>query len=137
MLLAGICCSMLATETNWIAAASQFREVNGQLYNTDKSKLFERIGGTIVGISNNLVVLETTRAGQLTSGGFYSDLRIIDTIQKEDFVVTNFPMQLQPTIGARPQTNILKAIRVGTINYDGQILKLYDYGTPHRAMVVK
>ena len=125
----------IADETNWITAAPQFREVDGQLYNTQKSIKFEPMVGTIVDVSGNVTVL---RQEHLKVVDAY--LRTANTIQYEDFVVTNFPVALQPTVGAQiyfqSRTNAVLAMRVGTINYNGQILKLYDYGTPHRVAVV-
>jgi RNase P/RNase MRP subunit p29 len=121
--------STIATETNWVVAAPQFREINGQLYNTDLSKKFQGIEGTVIDVSSNFVVLEqeSTRSLYVPWQG------TVVTVNKTDFVVTNFPISLDPTVGAN---NGCRAMRIGTINYNGQVLKLYDYGTPHRVMVI-
>ena len=54
--------------------------------------------------------------------------------KSEDYFVTNFPSGPETTVG---RTEWMRAKRVGTVNYNGKVIKLYDYGTPHRIAVVR
>ena len=54
-------------------------------------------------------------------------------VEGMEFVLRNYPAQFAPAIA---QTISFRAMKVGTINCDGNILELWDCGTPHVAMVV-
>jgi hypothetical protein len=105
--------------TNWITAAPNFREVNGQLYNIDRSQKWEDFNRCeVIHVSGNLILLDSTGYGQ-----------------KKSFLLKNYPKEKFPAAG---QIISVRALFVGTQEYPEfrNTYELYDYGTPHRIMVV-
>ncbi len=116
----------IAGETNWVIATPQFREVDGQLYNTEKSVKFQFFEGKIEKVLTNSVVLQKEWTSYDLDGS--PRWHVGDRI-----FITNFPARLDPTTGSIKSG---KAIRIGTINFEGDTLQLWDYGIQHRVMVV-
>jgi len=48
-------------------------------------------------------------------------------------ILCNYPGNLDPAVG---QEISFRAMRIGTTNYNGEMLELWDYGKPHNVMVV-
>jgi hypothetical protein len=116
----------IADETNWVTAAPQFREVNGELYNTEKSIKFQLFEGKIETVLTNAIVLQKEWTSYDLDGSPRWNFG-------DKIFITNFPASLDPTTGSIKGG---RAMRVGTINFEGDVLQLWDYGTPHRVMVV-
>jgi hypothetical protein len=138
--------------TNWIAAVPSFRDVNGKLYNTERSALWQSFNGKCLNVSTNQILIETytvepieeaTTAsipernylGQIT--GHRTVPRTIQVGTKEvpgiKRVVCNYPLNLNPAVG---QKLSFRAMQNGTIKHAGDTLELWDCGKPHAVMVV-
>jgi hypothetical protein len=101
--------------TNWITSSPSFREVDGQLYNIELSTNFVYFNGKVSVVLTNAIVLKRTIFG-------------------DNFIfITNFPASLHP---AFMDVEAGRAMFRGTINFSNRVLQLWDYGTPHRVMVV-
>ncbi len=130
------CAAHCQTVTNWVTAAPNFREVNGQLYNVQRSALFHEIKGVCISTRTNTIGvstidetetvkesnLELLRLGLKTGNDFYWHGQAI--------VLLNYP---DATIGARISGY---AMRVGTTNLPHGAYELWDYGTPHHIAVI-
>lgn len=138
--------------TNYTAAVDWFREVNGQLYNTEHSVLWTNFKGDILKVSANGLLIQTFRMkpiyeastrsiathnylGQVTGYRTVPTKVQVDTEKVPDvkFVLRNYPSQLSPTVG---QTISFRATRIGTTDYSGDTLELWDYGIPHKVAVI-
>jgi hypothetical protein len=138
--------------TNWVTAVPYYREVNGQLYNIQRSILWQTLYGDILKVSTNEMVVSTfttepvyeaattSREVDNYMGGIAGYREVPTQVQTGDkkvygakIIVRNCPENLEPAVG---ETIQLRVMRVGTTNYDGDILELWDCGTPHVVMVV-
>jgi hypothetical protein len=121
--------------TNRVKAAPNFREVNGQLYNNTRSKQWEKIDGKIVTVLSNAIVFQQITRVPDTYGQNIYGTRTVTSFKETPglkLVVRNYPTK-NAAVG---ELMWVKVMRVGTTNYNGDTLELWDYGTPHIAMVV-
>jgi hypothetical protein len=132
--------SASASQTNWLTSVSWYRDVGGQLYNTEKSVKFEAFGGMVKQVLPNAIVLQQvyTVAGNSIplpdgNGGNVWTIPKLKTVYGDKIFITNFPDALQPTTGSMQHG---RAMRIGTVRFGGDMLQLWDYGTPHRVAVV-
>jgi hypothetical protein len=138
--------------TNWITAAENFREVNGQLYNTERSVLWTGFQGECLEVLTNAIAISTftiepiyqaaTTTEYVPTGEFSPDKPVLvatkvqvgeKKVPGRKIILHNYPANLYAAAG---QTISFRAIKVGTSNYKGDTLELWDYGTPHVVMVV-
>lgn len=138
--------------TNFVTAVPWFREVNGQLYNIRRSVLWKTMYGDILKVSTNELVVSTftmepvyeaataSRPVHNFMGGIAGYRQVPTQIQTGEkkvrgvkIIVRDFPANLAPAVG---ETARLRVMRVGTTNYNGEILELWDCGKPHVVMVV-
>ncbi|HUZ06562.1 MAG TPA: hypothetical protein VMV89_03655 [Candidatus Paceibacterota bacterium] len=138
--------------TNLVTAAENFREVNGKLYNSGRSVLWKNYQGECLKVLTNGILVQTftiepvfeatttSRPIENYMGGITGYRQVPTTVQtgtKEvpslKFFLRNYPANKNPADG---ETISFRALRTGTIDYNGETLELWDYGTPHVAMVV-
>jgi hypothetical protein len=132
----------IVTRTNIIRAAPNFREVNGQLYNSSFSKLWQIQTGKILEVQANGVVLQTFItnnvyenlfvAGQGTPGTYsgtsdHYEKRLVssDLVPEKRIFLNHY------RIGAVDQKISIPAMKTGTIQIDGNVLEAWDIGLPH------
>lgn len=136
-----------ADQTNWITAAPNFREVNGQLYNTAVStnwpevrcKFKNKLGSLSVFLKVKRVktgereVNEPYNVGLGSVGSGYH-IRQRAIYEDRDGAVI--------LVKNCPEENILtgrefepRMMLVGNTNYEGNVVAIYDCGTPHRVAV--
>jgi hypothetical protein len=138
--------------SNWIAAAGNFREVNGQLYNTERSVLWRSFNGKCLQVLTNGILIQTYTNEQtfetvtisrsvpdLMRGGVRtvtSPEKIptdIKQVPEMKLILQNYPTNPKPTVFLSIP---FRAFRVGTTDFNGEKLEVWDYGTPHFVMVV-
>jgi hypothetical protein len=133
--------------TNYLSAVDWYRDVNGQLYNTQQSALWKNLEGKCLSISTNGIVISILepiygRMDQLpswTEGSQYMGLNPSQQVRLGEretgkvIFLTNYPTALMPAV----TKNIsFRAIQTGTISQNGEVLELWDYGTQHKVPVV-
>jgi hypothetical protein len=114
--------------TNWITAAPNFREVDGKLYNVEKSALFHQFHGICEGVSTNNSIAVTPRQDESEDIRWYVSGKGFHW-QGQTIVVQNYPTNSQPAKGVDVGGY---AMKVGTISLKSGVYELWDYGTPHR-----
>ncbi|HXR47413.1 MAG TPA: hypothetical protein VN784_08215 [Candidatus Limnocylindrales bacterium] len=138
--------------TNFVTAVPWFREVNGQLYNIQRSVLWQTLYGDILKVSTNELVVSTftmepvyeaaTTSREVDNymggiGGYRQVPTQLQTGEKKVYgakiIVLDCPENLNPAVA---ETIQLRVMRVGTTNYNGDVLELWDCGTPHVLKVV-
>lgn len=133
--------------TNVVTALPSFREVNGQLYNTELSVSWQKFQGRCLRVTTNGVVVEilTPVYGRLDeSPGWIEHGEQIGMNPSQQVLLrydgsgkliflTNYPSALQP---AATQEFSFRAMKTGTVDFDDNKFELWDYGTPHVVMVV-
>jgi len=138
--------------SNWITAAKEFREVDGKLYNINRSVLWHGHDGKFLKVSTNGIVVQmfttepvyqaaTTSRETHNSWGGISGYRTVPTTVQVDTkevpdvkcCLRNYPKTLSPAVG---QKAFFWAMKTGTTNVDDEMLELWDYGLPHIVMVV-
>jgi hypothetical protein len=121
--------------TNWFMAAREFREVDGQLYNTRLSNLWQFKGGEIMAVLDNEIVVQEFQEVAAEHGANEYGQRIVtatDKIYGLKFIIKN-PQEKNPAVGELAVDRVMK---IGTENYHGETLELWDCGKPHIFMVV-
>ena len=132
--------------TNWITAVPWYREVNGQLYNTESSIKFENISADCRSVCSNGILLHWVKTqpiyksyswGSQNIGNFIGGgTERVKTGEKVEFEKNIFVLH-HPLQGvAEGQKLDFRAIRIGVTNFDSSTIELWDYGTPHRVMVI-
>jgi hypothetical protein len=133
---------IIVTRTNILQAAPNFREVNGQLYNSSFSKLWQIQTGKILEVQTNGVVLQTFTtnnvyqnvfvAGHGTPGTFsgtsdHYEKRLVssDLVPEKRVFINHYH------IGAVDQEISIPAMKTGTIQIGGNVLEAWDIGLPH------
>jgi hypothetical protein len=141
--------------TNLVLAAPSFREVDGKLYNIDKSVLWKNFDRheCLTVHTNGIVVEEVTfkriyappaSVDRLQStGNFLGSARNAlpparrliseERIPGKKYFLRNYPLK-RPAIGDKTS---IKALYVGTVDYGSETLEMWDCGTPHWVSVVK
>lgn len=123
------------TSTNWITESPEIREVNGQLYNNRRDHHWETIGGDIVAVLTDKIVVQTVTKTPAAYGANEYGQRIVTAFKKIPglkFVVQNY-REKDAAVG---ESIWVKAIRNGVTNYNGEVLELWDCGKPHKVMVI-
>lgn len=132
----------LILKTNILRDATNFRIVNGQLYNTAYSSLWQRKTGKITDVQSDGVVLQTFTTNNVyqsvfveghglpgsfsgTSDHYEKKLISSELLPAQIFFIRNY------RIGAVDQTISVSAIKTGVANIDGKTLEAWDCGTPH------
>jgi hypothetical protein len=132
------------TVTNWVRSAENFRVVNGQLYNVEKSSRFESFQGEVVAVTTNGIILaeqvEKTYPERTSSVGGYvatppgqSPGKTRWELNGKMMFVKHYPAKHQATVGS---SHFGEAMDIGTYDWQGDIIKCYDYGLPNYAMVI-
>jgi len=128
--------------TNILQAAPNFREVNGQLYNSSFSKLWQIQTGKILEVQTNGVVLQTFTtnhvyenvfvAGQGTPGTYSgtSD-HYVKRLVSSDLVPEKRIFINHYHIGAVDQEISIPAMKTGTIQIRDTTFEQWDCGLPH------
>lgn len=134
--------------TNYVAAPSNFREVDGQLYDITRSIKWEPIRCKYKNQSGEFAVfrkVERVKTGEYeaheranTGLGYYGEH--ISTIKRgiwedregEYILIKNFPTANLVT----GQQLALRLLRVGQTNFYGSIVAIYDCSKPHLVPVV-
>ena len=135
----------------WIAAPDNLRDVKGQLYDINQNVLWKTMDGDLLKVSTNRIVLSTftiepiyqvaTITERMHPGRDYlhaSDAKndehlVAKKVQVGDkkvpdkkIILLNYPANLYPADG---QTISFRAMMIGTSDYNGDTLELWDYGT--------
>lgn len=129
--------------------------VNGQIYNVYKSQLWHEMDGKIEKIQSDSVLVQTYKIEAITqsfdeihrsigmvdpAGGYHYEIgpdgiyhyetKTVDVGTKEvpgrNIVIRNYPANDGPAIGKKFH---FYAMQVGTTNFNGQQLELWDLGT--------
>lgn len=133
--------------TNRVTADPNFRRVNGQLHNVQKSVLWKSIQGEFFAKQSEIVILTTfvnksydVRGGSVThqqslsayaGPSFGTSTRTYRDYGRR-IAVTNCPARNI----AEGVTLSAVAMKTGTLNYGGTTLDLWDCGTPNVVTVV-
>ncbi len=143
LISAGAMCAVDVVTTNWLTAHPSFREVNGQLYNVDRSIKFLPFSGRCLEVLTNGIVLREitiktnyarSRGDRLSRYGNFlgssGPASLIKTgeeeIEGDKIIIINYPGS--PTTDSHEDG---MAMRIKRIQHRGETLWLYDYGLPH------
>jgi hypothetical protein len=134
--------------TNYVVAASNFREVDGQLYNVNQSVKWQPVRCHFQNYYGEFAVFkkvehvkigeyeahETHNVGLGDVGAYSAPVKrtVWSDVETEVFLVKHFPVA-QIAKGAELNPRLMQ---VGETNYEGQIVGLYDCGAPHIVPVV-
>jgi hypothetical protein len=132
--------------TNYVKAHKSFRRVEGKLYNVEKSVLWREIVGTCSSVVTNGIIVRTVVAksasyvlpppdpgsniSNILSGSRPLTASVQTRTWREDgpaLVLVNYEGP-EPKIG---QTIRVKAIKIGTATYEGEVMEKWDCGTPN------
>jgi hypothetical protein len=91
---------------------SVFRKINGKTYNAATNELWFSVVGTVDQVVENQFLILKIPTGYLGRN-------------ESEIAVKNYPKH--PITG---QQISMVAANVGTLNWDGEIIQLYDFGTP-------
>jgi hypothetical protein len=142
---------ILALAFSWQAGAqtdeaqSPYWVVNGQIYDITKSSLWEKMDGDIVKILTNGIVVETftveTKQQAVVeqhptfapfggfTGRYHSETKLVDVgtekVPGRKIIIQNYPLAENPAAG---KTVSFIAMQVGTSEYNGDRLELWDLG---------
>ncbi len=152
-ILALIGMAVLASEqpiitTNRVMAAPQFREVAGQLYNTQLSVKWKRIPGPFDILESpfpDLVLVQSfVMQGIYTVTGTRQGVRnyrrgVAPSVDYREEKVPGWKLFVRNYPFAESKTPYwqLRAMPVGATNYLGSMVDVYDCGTPHYVTVVR
>ena len=134
--------------TNYVTAAPNFREVNGQLYDITRSVKWESIRCKYQDQEWGFAVFrkvdrvktgeyeaherDNPGLGSLGSGYVLVTRGIWEDQDGEYILLKNFP----PSHLITGQELTPRLFRVGETNFNGSIVAIYDYGQPHLVPVV-
>jgi hypothetical protein len=130
------------TRTNIVQAAPNFREVNGQLYNSSLSKLWKIQSGKIADVQDNGIILQTFTTNKVyenvfvaghgqpgsysgTSDHYEKRLVSSDLVPAQRLFIKNY------RIGAVDQRITTPAMKTGTAKVGSSVLEEWDIGLPH------
>jgi len=133
---------IIVTRTNILQAAPNFREVNGQLYNSSFSKLWQIQTGKILEVQTGGVVLQTFTTNRVyenvfvagqgmpgtyggTSDHYQKRLVSSDLVPEKRIFLNHYH------IGAVDQEISVPAMKTGTIQIGRNVLEAWDIGLPH------
>ena len=129
-------------KTNILTAAPNFREVNGQLYNSSFSKLWKVQSGKIADVSDTGIILQTFTtnnvyesvfvkghglAGSFSGTSDHYEKRLVssDLVPAQRIFISNY------RVGAVDQNIAVPAMKTGTIQIGGSTFEEWDCGKPH------
>jgi len=131
-----------APRTNIVAAALNFREVDGQLYNISLSKLWKMQSGKILEVQTNSVLLQTYSTNYvfepvLVAGpgqpgfvighaGHYEQRLLSSNLVLEKQIFIN-----HCRMGFADQEISVAAMQTGTSRINGTLYEVWDCGLPH------
>jgi hypothetical protein len=132
----------IVTRTNILQAALNFREVNGQLYNSSLSKLWKTQAGKIADVQESGIVLQTFTTNNVyqsvfvkghgqpgsfsgTSDHYEKKLVSSDLVPAQRIFIKNY------RIDAVDQTIAIPAMKTGTVKVGSTVLEEWDCGLPH------
>lgn len=135
---------IIVTRTNILQAAPNFREVNGQLYNSSLSTLWKMQSGKILAVQTNGVVLQTFTTNNVYENVFVqgqgqagSDAGTADHYEKRLMSLALVPAQRlfinNYRIGAVDQEISVPAMKTDTVQSGSTVLEEWDIGLPHFA----
>ena len=126
-------------------APSPYWVVNGQIYNIYKSALWRQMDGDIVKVLTNQIVVETftvetkqqavveqhaTQGAFGFTGRYHSETKLVDVgeekVPGKKIIIRNYPDEENPAVG---KTISFIAMQIGTSEYNGDRLELWDLGT--------
>lgn len=138
--------------TNIVTSADWFRNVDGKLYNTQKSALWTNIQVNVLQATTNGLLIQTFTTEPIHEAstrtiatrnylGHITSQRVVPTtvevgskkVPLQTILLRNYPTNLVGSVG---KTMSIRAMRVGTTDHKGEVVELWDYGTPHRVVVV-
>lgn len=103
--------------TNYMTAAPNFRVVDDQLYNVERSSRWYQFEGECMRVTNGVVIRLSNVLGPVGNAG-----------PGQWVCIRNYPTNYLPAIGQKLSG---KAMRIGTVNIGTATLELWDYGTPN------
>jgi hypothetical protein len=132
----------IVTRTNILQAAPNFREVNGQLYNSSLSKLWKTQAGKIADVQESGIVLQTFTTNNVyqsvfvkghgqpgsfsgTSDHYEKKLVSSDLVPEKRVFINHYH------IGAVDQEISVPAMKTGTIQIGATTFEQWDCGLPH------
>ena len=142
-----ICIALIgwSTGARSIAVSNPLRAVDGQIYNIEKSVLWKSLDGDIVKVLTNGIVVRTftveakqqavverraTFAMGSPTGGFHDETKLVNVgtqkVPSKKIIIQNYPDENNPAVGQTLSS--IKAMLVGTTDYNGDRLELWDYG---------
>jgi hypothetical protein len=133
---------IIVTRTNIVHAAPNFREVNGQLYNSSLSKFWKIQRGKIADVQENGIVLQTFTTNNVyqsvfieghgtpgtfsgTSDHYEKRLMSSDLVPAQRIFISHYSM------GAVDQEISISAMKTGTVQIGGTVFEEWDCGLPH------
>ena len=139
--------------TNFVTAAQSFREVDGRLYNSERSVLWTNFQGECLKVLTNGLAISTFTMETIYQAATTTEFRhrgfdatpgtpvLVATqvpvgerkVPGRKIILRNYPAELFPAVG---QSITFRAMKVGTSDFDEDTIELWDYGTPHVVMVV-
>ena len=120
---------------------SPYWVVNGQIYDINKSSLWQEIDCTIVKNLTNGIVVETftvvtnqqavvVRRLNGNASGYYDKTEMVDVgtekVPGKKIIIRNYPVEEDSAVG---KTISFLAMHTGTSDYNGDRLELWDLGT--------
>ena len=152
-MMAGIVCGLALSasaqtneaagpRTNIVAAAPNFREVDGQLYNIGLSKLWRMQSGKILEVQTNSVLLQTYatndvfenvlvpgpgQPGYTFGQGGHFEQRLVSSHREpaKQIFINHY------RIGSAEQEISVPAMQTGTSRINGAFYEIWDCGLPH------
>ena len=143
--------TQLQVTTNYVKAHRSFRRVNGKLYNIEKSVLWNEIKGICTKVLTNGTVVRTvvdkseryvlppSDSGTSISNVLLGAKPSVPTVQTRRWQEEGPVILLVNYDGPETATgNILraKAIKTGTYTYEGDVIEMWDCGTPNIVPVI-
>jgi hypothetical protein len=116
-----------AVPWDYVPTAASFRVVTGQVFNIDRSVLWESFTGECVTVLTNGVVIQMFGIRR-RPGAVGDHVSAYERVPLKKIFVRNYPQNLMPTT-AKPMSGM--AMLVGTIQMGADTLELWDYGTPN------
>lgn len=138
--------------TNLVEAHPDFRRVDGKLYNRKLSTLWRDVAGNFVKTKGDGIILQAfeerkihgpgvsvmaPNAGLFMNTNFippYSPVIGVERVKGGRIFVKNYPTSPKPVTGSEIRC---RALPVGTLDFEGETIAAYDYGSPNVVAVVK
>ena len=131
--------------SSYAQSGSELRVVDGKLYNSQQSILFKTIEAEVKAVYPNSVLFNWTQKKPIygkapssdslvSEGNFLGGFPVqherpiigYETISSKDILVLNFQSN-----AAEGENLRIRAMQVGTTNFDGKMIELWDCGKPY------